>query len=167
MLCRRGLWLVLVVLLAAYFTIETARIVPGSASVVFAADNYQPMNVKTGLWEVRHTNNLGGSQHTSSYKTCVTAKDLQSNPWGKGPEEKCDWTVIKSTSSDMEVHGTSCEAGKEFGMQTEVSLKIHAVDQSNVKATMQGTSTGNGQTMPFGGTFTGKWVSPSCPAGAN
>lgn len=167
MLCARRLVFVMVVLLAAYCTIEKAEIVPGSLPVVFAADNYQPMNVKTGLWDVTHTNNLGGSQHANSYKTCVTAKDLESNPWGKGPEEKCDWTVIKSTSSDMEVHGTSCEAGREFGMQTEVNLKIHVLDPANVKATMQGKSTGNGQTVPFSGTFIGKWVSSNCPAGTH
>ena len=165
MLVWRWQAFVLVILLAACFTIGKTRMVPGSVPVVFAADNYQPMNVKTGLWNVTHTNNLGGSQHANSYKTCVTAKDLQTNPWGKGPEEKCDWTVIKSTSSDMEVHGASCEAGKEYGMQTEVDLKIHALDPSNVKATMQGTSTGNGQKVPFSGTFVGKWVSSSCPAG--
>jgi hypothetical protein len=31
---------------------------------------------------------------------------------------------------------------------------------------MQGRSTGNGQTMTLNGTFTGKWVSSSCPADA-
>ena len=159
-LCR--LLVLIVIGFAGYFVLQCAP-----TTVVLAADTYQPLSVKTGLWNVTVTNDLGGAPHTSSYRTCVTDKDLHTNPWGKGPDEKCDWNVLKSTSSDMEVHGSSCEAGKEYGMQTEVDLKIHALDSSNVKATMQGTSKGNGQTMNFKGNFTGKWAAATCPAGVN
>jgi hypothetical protein len=51
-------------------------------------------------------------------------------------------------------------------MDTSIALKLHAVDSENVKASMQGRSTGNGQTMTLSGTFNGKWVSSSCPADA-
>jgi hypothetical protein len=32
---------------------------------------------------------------------------------------------------------------------------------------VQGTATGNGQTINFNRTYTGKWIGASCPAGTN
>jgi Protein of unknown function (DUF3617) len=110
---------------------------------------------------------FGGTPQSSSYKKCVTKEELESNPWNK-PEEKCDWTVVNSTGSEMEVKTNSCTAGKNLGMmQTDVDLKIHVVDSENVQATMQLTSNGNGTTMKGSGTYTGKWLAASCPAGTN
>lgn len=137
-----------------------------SATLLFAAD-YQPLKVQTGLWQVTASNNLTGTPHTVSYKKCITAKDLNTNPWANGPDEKCNWTVVNSNASDMEVRGAACEAGKEFGMDTDVDLKIHAVDSGNVKASMVGTSKGNGKSMNFSGTYTGKWIGSSCPPGTD
>lgn len=169
--------------------------------VLLAAGKVQPLNVKTGLWQVATTTTMnglpeippdmqarldqmtpeqrakmetmmksrfGGTPQTASYKKCVTKEELESNPWNK-PEEKCDWTVVNSTGSDMEVKTNSCTTGKNVGMmQTNVDLKIHVVDSENVQATMQLTSTGNnGTTMVGSGTYTGKWLGASCPAGTN
>ena len=135
-----------------------------AATILFAANSYQPLNVKPGLWHVTGTHQVMGKPMKTDYKKCITAKDLNTNPWVNGPEEKCTWTVVTSTASDMEIKGTSCELGKEDGMDTNVDLKLHAVDTENVKATMQGTSTGNGQTVNVSGAFTGKWMGASCSA---
>jgi len=135
-----------------------------TATILFAANGYQALNVKPGLWHVTGTNQFMGRPTKTDYKKCITAKDLNTNPWVNGPEEKCTWTVVTSTGSDMEIKGTSCELGKEYGMNTTVDLKLHAVDSENVKASMQGTSTGNGQTMNVSGTFTVKWMGSSCSA---
>ena len=137
------------------------------ATLLFAGSDFQPLNVKPGLWHVTANNNLTGTPHTVSYKKCITPKDLNTNPWANGPEEKCVWKVVKSSSSDMEVHGASCDAGKEYGLDTNVDLKIHAVDTENVKASMEGSSKGNGQNVNFSGAYTGKWVQASCPAGTD
>jgi uncharacterized protein DUF3617 len=120
--------------------------------------------VKPGLWHVTGTNQFMGNPMKTDYKKCITAKDLNSNPWVNGPDEKCTWTVVTSTGSDIEIKGTSCELGKEYGMNTNVDLKLHAVDSENVKASMQGSSTGNGQTTNLSGSFTGKWMGSSYPA---
>jgi hypothetical protein len=45
---------------------------------------------------------------TIRYKSCVKAKDLNTNPWADGSGEKCAWTVLNSTGSDMEVRGFLC-----------------------------------------------------------
>jgi Protein of unknown function (DUF3617) len=168
--------------------------------VLLAAGKVQPLNVKTGLWQVSTTTTMsglpdippemqarldqmtpeqrakmeammksrfGGTPQTSSYKKCVTKEELENNAWNK-PDEKCNWTVLNSTGSDMEVKTTSCTAGKNVGMmQTDVDLKIHVVDSENVQATMQLTSNGNGTTMKGSGTYTGKWLSATCPEGTN
>ncbi len=135
-----------------------------AATILFAANSNQPLNVKPGLWHVTGTNQFMGNTTKTDYKNCITAKDLNSNPWVNGPDEKCTWTVVTSTASDIEIKGTSCELGKEYGMNTNVDVKLHAVDSENVKASMQGTSTGNGQTVNVSGAFTGKWMGSSCSA---
>jgi Protein of unknown function (DUF3617) len=133
-----------------------------TATVLLAGDNYQPLNVKPGLWHVAGTNQFMGNSMKTDYKKCITAKDLNSNPWVNGPDQNCTWTVVTSTGTDMEIKGTSCDLGKDYGMTTNVNLKLHAVDSENVKALMQGSSTGNGQTMNVSGTFAGKWMGSSC-----
>lgn len=135
-----------------------------TATILLAADSNQTLDVKPGLWHVTGTNQFMGHTSKTDYKNCITAKDLSSNPWVNGSDEKCTWTVVTSTASDIEIKGTSCELGKEYGMSTNVDIKLHAVDTENVKASMQGTSTGNGQTLSSNGAFTGKWMGSSCSA---
>ncbi len=167
------------------------------ALFLLAADNYKPLNVKIGLWQVNSVHSasgappipadmqarmaqmspeqrarveemirsrFGGTPQTTTYKKCVTAKDLNTNPWANEADEKCAWTIMNSTASDMEVHGSSCAAGKDQGMKTDVTVKFHVLDSENVKATMQGSATSNGQTTNINGTYTGKWISATCPA---
>ncbi len=166
------------------------------ASVVLAQTaRFQSMNVKTGLWQVTTTTTMtgvppdlqaklaqmtpeqraqaeaiiktrfGGTPNTRTYKKCVTKEDVEKDPFS-GRNEKCNWTVLNSSSSGMELRGTVCDAGKEQGMETDVDLKIRAVDSENVEATLKGTATGNGMTMTVNGTYTGKWLGATCPAGA-
>jgi|SRR5689334_663895 len=138
-----------------------------TTTILLAGDGFQPLNVKPGLWHVTGTNQFMGNATKTNYKKCITAKDLNSNPWVNGPDENCTWTVVTATGSDMEIKGTSCDLGKEYGMNTSVDLKLHAVDSENVKASMQGTSTGNGQTVNVNGTFSGKWEGSNCSGGKN
>ena len=138
-----------------------------SATILLAGNSYQPLNVKPGLWHVTGNNQFMGRPMKTDYKKCLTAKDLNTNPFTNGPDEKCNWTVLTSTASDMEVKGAGCEAGKEYGMNTTVDVKLHAVDTENVKGSLEGTSTGNGQTMNMNGNYTGKWMGSSCSAGTD
>lgn len=146
-----------------------------SASLL-AAVTEQLLNVKTGLWQVDMTANYGGLPPqmqamltgmggTKTYKTCVDRKQL-STPWIQG-DDKCTWTVLKSTSSELDAHGTSCQLGKDLGLSTEEDIKVHAVDPEHVRATVHGTATGNGINATLDGNFTGKWLSETCPADMN
>jgi Protein of unknown function (DUF3617) len=151
------------------------------ASVFLAATGaFTPLDVKTGLWEVTSTTKVDATglppqmaqivammnaapPHT--WKSCVTPKQLNTNPWANGSDEKCTWTVLNSTATDMEVKGTSCMMGRNQGMNSEGTIKIHALDSEHVQATLDGTLTGNGFTAKEHATMTGKWLGATCPAG--
>ena len=151
-------------------------------SFVFAATE-QPLNIKTGLWQIDMTLNYSGlppgmqamldrltpEQRAEmgfgapkTFKRCVTSKNVNT-PWTKA-DDNCKWTVHKSSGSDLEMTGKSCRAGKGQGLSTDVDVKIHAVDSEHVQATMHGTATGNGVNAKLDGTYAGKWVGASCPA---
>jgi hypothetical protein len=70
--------------------------------------------------------------------------------------------VLSSTGTDMELQGTSCDLGKDFGMSAQVHGKIHIVDPTHGTGTFDITLTGNGQTITGHTSYTGKWVQASC-----
>lgn len=156
------------------------------ASILAAAllaGTEQRLNVKTGVWQVEYNvkysglppqmqamvDQMNAQQRTAmglgapkTFKTCVTAKNLNT-PWSEG-DNNCRWTVVKATDSDLEVHGAACKAGKSQGSDSEVNIKIHAVDSEHVRATMHGTASENGMNATLDGNYTGKWLGATCPA---
>lgn len=136
------------------------------------SENITPLNVNTGLWQMTQKVTWTGlpPQYAATlqnsvphqYKSCVKAKDLNSNPWADGSGEKCSWTTLNSTGSDMEVTGTMCDMGKEWGMTADVHGKIHIIDSQNGTGSFDVTLTGNGQTMHGHADYTGKWVGATC-----
>jgi Protein of unknown function (DUF3617) len=102
----------------------------------------------------------------------ATDQDLQIVCEDKRPEyksvadgsgDKCTWTVLNSDGNDMEVQGTSCDLGKDYGIKAGVHGKIHVLDSENGTGSMEVTLTGNGQTMNGQASYTGKWIGESCP----
>ena len=146
-----------------------------SASLATAAGDVQPLNAKTGLWQMTQVVTWTGlppqyaaamrSGQAIKYKSCVKEKDLRSNPWAPGSGEKCNWTVLKSSSSDMEVEGKSCQMG-EFGT-ADVHGTIHVSDSENGTGAFTMVLTAQGQTMHGHAAYTGKWMSASCPSSMN
>ncbi len=146
-----------------------------SATVLYAGSNSQPLQVKTGLWQVTENLNYSGlppemqrmmgQGRPITYKSCVRAKDLNSNPFESGSDEHCKWTVLNSSATDMDVKGTGCRLGANEGMDANVNLKIHIVDPGTVTATADGTAVGNGMNVSMHNAYTGKWISATCPAG--
>lgn len=132
-----------------------------------------PLNVKTGLWQMTETITWTGlppqmaammsNGRPVTYKSCVTANNLNSNPWADNSRDKCTWTALNSTGTNMDVRATGCQIGNDFGMTAEVHGKIHAVDSEDGTGSMDITLTGNGQTMRGHASYTGKWISASCP----
>lgn len=130
----------------------------------------QPLNAKTGLWQVSQTATYDQlppqyaarmkNDRVTHYSRCVRAKDLSSNPWAE-PEAKCAWTVLKSTSTDMEVRGTSCDFGN--GMTGETHGTIHLSDAQDGTGSFEFTVSGNGLSMKGHASYSGKWSGSSCP----
>jgi hypothetical protein len=156
----------------------TAAVMALSVCLAFAeAETLHPLDVKTGLWQMAETVTWTGlppqfaaamkNGQTLNYKSCVKATDLNTNPWTNGADEKCVWTVLNSTGTDMEVRGTSCDLGKNYGMTADAHGKIHILDSENGTGSFEVTLTGNGQTMHGHAAYTGKWISASCPANMN
>jgi hypothetical protein len=96
-----------------------------------------------------------------TYKICVKENDINKG-WTQGNDNKCPWKVLKSTSSDLELHSPSCKAG-----DVELDLKLHAVDSEHVKAAVHGTGTEQGNKITLDGNYTGKWMGATCPADLN
>lgn len=151
------------------------------AAVLYAVDE-QPLSVKPGLWQVDQTANYSGlppeyqamlermtpqqkaamgMNAAHSYKTCRTEKMLNTS-WVQG-DQNCKWTVLKSTPTDLEVHGTSCRMGKNQGWNTTADFKIHVADSEHLRGTIHGTATGPGINATLDGTYVGKWLGASCP----
>ena len=142
-----------------------------AASLATAAGDVHPLNVKTGLWQMTEVVTWTGlppqyaammkNAQPIKYKSCVKEKDLTSNPWSN-EREKCAWTTLKSSSTDMELQAKSCQMG-EFGT-ADIHGTIHAIDSENGTGAFDIVLTANGQTMNGHATYTGKWAAASCPA---
>jgi hypothetical protein len=152
-------------------------VVAGSAvSIVLAATaQIQPLSAKTGLWRMTKTIKwtdlppqmaamMKAAPQTTTYSSCVTAQDLNGNPWAKGSGDNCTWTVVNSTSTDMEVRGTGCSFGDNAESTGEVHGQIHLLNSTNGTGSMTVTATINGQVMHGVASYTGTWVSASCSA---
>ena len=150
-----------------------------AAAAFAAAQQVQPLNVKTGLWQMTQTVTWTGlppqlaalpqlaavlqNGKPVSYRSCVKSTDLITNPWSDGSGNHCRWTVLNSSASDMEVKGTSCDLGNNFGMTAEITGTIHVVDPENGTGSMRITLSGNGQTLNGQASYTGKWIAARCP----
>jgi hypothetical protein len=141
-----------------------------ASAAVVGEGKLQPLNIKPGQWQVTKTYSATGlpagmpsAAQTITYKNCVTQKDLATNPFND-PNDKCAWTILNSTSSDMEVKGTSCSFGRNQEMKANVHLKLHVVDSEHVNGSGDWTASGNGMSMSGNATGTGKWVSATCSA---
>ncbi|HET9785271.1 MAG TPA: DUF3617 family protein [Terriglobales bacterium] len=151
-----------------------------------------PMNVKTGLWEnhstltvsgglglppevlakmtpeqrARYTAALGAGQrtHDNVEKGCLTKEDLTQDPTkmlnpGGGEGVTCHGDVITSTATDLEVHSVCTGAA-----QSDMRIKVHAVDQEHVTGEGAGSATMNGHTMQTAYKFDSHWLGATCPA---
>jgi RHS repeat-associated protein len=139
----------------------------------------QRLDVRTGLWEITQTITLAelppalqamadqmtpeqraksGLGGTTVHQSCVTSQDLNGNPFDKN----CDWTVLDSTSTDMNLRATACSMGK--GMTGQMKFKIHVIDSEHATGSGSIAITGNGQTFGGSATYTGKWIGVTCPA---
>ena len=155
-----------------------------SKSTVSGA-KYQPLNIKTGLWEVTYTRNSSGempipaeyaakltpeqlarmraamknsANSSHSYKSCVKKEDVDGSLLNSG-DSQCKVTILKSTSSEVDGK-MSCSL--EGGMHGDGTMNMEAPDNEHTKGITHLTVTGNGQTFKTDATISSKWISSDC-----
>jgi Protein of unknown function (DUF3617) len=157
------------------------------ASILLAAGKYQPLNVKTGLWETTWSSKITGrppipqemldkmtpeqrakfeaamnnmaaqAPKTRTSKSCLTKEKLEKDPFNR-EDKSCTETVLNSTGSKMEIR----EVCTHEDTKTDVTVHIEAADSENVKGTVQSNASSGGNTMSVNGTFTSKWLGAAC-----
>lgn len=154
--------------------------------VVLAGDKVQPLNIKTGLWQVTKTMTITGVRHplppealarmtpeqrakfealysgapkTWTSKNCVTKEKLNRDPFSEESERKsCTRTVLTSTGTKMEIR----EVCVERGVRSDRTLQMEAVDSENVKGSGHASGTADNKSGNIDVNFTAKWVGAVC-----
>jgi hypothetical protein len=170
---------------SSWAAVSTGLIVALSI-VAHAADKVQPLNVKVGLWEVITTATTSGGNpippetlqglspeqrtrieermkampgsRTVTHKTCMTKEKLDDGSSFIEDRRSCTFTVVTSSSSQLELKGT-CDNG---GMKSSGSVRAKVVNTENIKGFSRMTMTGGDQTINVKSTYTGKWIGPAC-----
>lgn len=134
-----------------------------AATVMVAADNIQPLNVKPGLWQVTTTTTIQGmgASETRTYTSCVTKENATGYPFGDRDDE-CKYTVQSSTGSHMEVSGNCLYQGSQ---KAEFKIELDVVDSEDVRGSGHLNMAGPQATMHGEYTGKGKWMAATCPAG--
>ena len=178
--------LVGLVMLVAVQGFSQNKVPVNESTATKASIQFQPLNVRTGLWENTLTTTMGGDSmipanllsrmsperrakmeaamrerasangHTTTYQSCVTADELKKTPFAD--KQNCTEKLLSSTSTDAQIQfACTMEDIKANG-----TLQIHATSTTAVQGTGSGTATGNGQTMNISSTMTGRWVNADC-----
>lgn len=164
------------------------------ASALWAGGKMKPLNVKTGLWQSKSTITQNGSMGippgmaarltpaqrarieaamakqgngtptTHSYKSCVTQKDLNQDPFtDRHSDFKCQEKVIQSTGTEVELR----EACSNGSIRSEVHVHFHADSPGHVTGTGEALTNMGGHTMKSNLKIDSKWLATSCPAGVH
>ncbi len=137
------------------------------ASAVVGSDKFQPLNIKTGQWQVTENYTVTGlppgapvGPQTITFKSCVTKEGLSTNPFDD-PRQKCKWQVLNSSSTDMEVKAVSCAMPGDQGTAS-YHFKLHAVDGEHVNGSGDWSAATQGMDINGKATGNGKWVGATC-----
>jgi uncharacterized protein DUF3617 len=153
-----------------------------------AADEFQAMNVKPGLWETTMSTQMSGlppippealarltpeqrkqmesvlSQRAgrgtaTTTKACVAKEDMN-KPLGLNDtvKQNCKSTIVRSSGTEQEIR-LECNQG---AMQGTATVHIEAVDSENIKGTMQMNANGGNNKMSMQSSFTSKWIGSDC-----
>jgi Protein of unknown function (DUF3617) len=132
-----------------------------AAILLIAADNIQPLNVKTGLWQVTTTLNvqgMGGPQ-VQNYKSCVKKENLNQYPFND-PDNDCKYKIQSSTGTHMDVSGTCMYPGPT---KADFKIQLDVIDSEHAQGSGQLTLASPQGTMHGDYSGKGKWVAASCP----
>ena len=155
------------------------------SSAALAQTKFQPLNVKTGLWESTVTSTMNGQipipaellakltpeqrakfearmkansasrTNTFTNKQCETKEKLAEQPFS---QKECTQTIVSSTPTHAEVKMT-CEYGD---VKSSGTMKIDVLSPESVKGSGHMTSTGSKQSLSADTRFSAKWLGATC-----
>ena len=158
------------------------------SSVLWAADQIQPLDVKLGLWETTWTNQVSGQMPIPpeamanltpeqrakleeamkarasktpaerTRRTCITKERLDRSNAFGEDRKSCTQTVMTSTSHQLEMR-VECS---DEGIKSTGTIRIEATSSESVKGTTQMVASGGDRTMNINASFTSKWIGPVC-----
>ena len=145
--------------------------------------NYQPLNIKTGLWEVTYSRSANGEvpipaeymshltpeqraryeaamkqNSTHTYKSCVKKEDVDGSLLNSRDNRDCKVTILKSTSTELD----GKMACNMEGMNGNGTMNMSVIDSEHTKGVTHMTMTGNGKTFNTDATLSSKWISSDC-----
>jgi Protein of unknown function (DUF3617) len=145
--------------------------------------NYNPLNIKTGLWEVTFSRSANGElpmpaeymshltpeqrarfeaamkeRSTHTYKSCVKKEDIDGSLLNSKNNNDCRVTILKSTSTELDGK-MSCNME---GMRGDGTMKMHVLDSTHTQGVTHMTMTGNGKTFNTDATLSSKWIGSDC-----
>jgi hypothetical protein len=159
-----------------------------SSLSLWAADNFTPLNVKEGLWEVIVTHSTSGMPSTANIppdalakmpadqrarieammkgtpstdlrKECITKEKLEKHSAFSDNRGDCTRAIVTSTGSRLEVK-IHCKQEQTI---TDGTLILEALSSNGVKGTMHSvTNSGSGHNMNMDLTFSSKYLGPVC-----
>ena len=134
-----------------------------AATLVVAADDIQPLNMKAGLWQVTMTATIKGmgAPQTRTYKSCVTKENMKQYPFSD-PENNCKYKVQSSTGSHMDVSGSCLNRG---GEKTDFKIQVELPDSEHAQGSGELTIASPQGTMHGDYSGKAKWIAASCSAG--
>jgi len=154
---------------------------------LLAADKFQPINAKLGLWEVTSTQMMTGAPPipaealakmppeqrermeamfkqrlgqpvVRTNQTCMTQDKLAKAPFAE-EKEACQRTIVSSTSKSFEMHQDCTEKN---GYQTSADAKYEVVGDNAMKGSIKVKATHDGHTTNMNIDLSGKWLSADC-----
>ena len=158
-----------------------------SSCLLWAADKFQPLNVKTGLWETtssittsgelpipaeflskltpeqraridaRMKANAAEKTKTHTSRSCLTPEKLQESPFSD-EQKDCTRSLLASPSSKAEIR-FEC---RMHGRKMDGTINLEALNSETVKGSGHTKASGAGHTMNTSTTFTSKWLGPNC-----
>jgi len=158
------------------------------ANQIWAADKVQPLNVKTGLWEVTTTTTRSGEMplpadllakltpeqrakmeetskansseltRSTTRKSCLTKEKLETGAAFHEDRKSCGLTIVTSTSSKLETR-VQCDVE---GVKNVGTFQVEALSQESVKGAVHMTTSGGDHTLIMTSSFTANWIAPAC-----
>jgi hypothetical protein len=158
-----------------------------SSSALWAADNLQPLDIKTGLWEASMTHatagmppippevlakltpeqrarmeemmkNRSGASGTTTTKSCITKEKLEKDMAFRDERTQCTRTVVSSSSRGFEM---KLHCG-EKDSTSDGTFKLDVINSESVKGAFHMVVSGGDHTMNIDNTFTGRYLGPAC-----